>query len=66
MYQRLMISTLQIDIRLILNAVVDHGIEPIAFTGWRNCTGHAVIEQFLDLVLGRQIDIRAELSPEIP
>ena len=42
--QRLMIAALQVYLGLILDAVVDHRIKPIAFTRWRNRAGHAVIE----------------------
>jgi hypothetical protein len=39
-----MIATLQVNLGLILDAVVDHRIESIAFAGWRNRTSHAVVE----------------------
>jgi hypothetical protein len=39
-----MISALQVNLGLIIDAVVDHRIEPIAFAGWRNRTAHTVIE----------------------
>ena len=44
MNQCLMIATLQVNLGLMLDAVVDHRIEPIAFASWRNRTWHAVVE----------------------
>jgi len=60
-----MIAAFQVDLRLVLDTVVDHRIKPIALTGWRNRAGQAVIEQFFDFVLGGELNIQAELCPEI-
>jgi hypothetical protein len=65
MHQRRVISALQIDVRLIFDAVVDNSIETVAFANWRNGAWHAVLEQLFDFMLGRQIDVQAELYPEV-
>ena len=44
MHQRRVIAALQVNLGLILDALVDHRIEPISFAGWRNRTAHAVVE----------------------
>ena len=63
--QGLMIAALQVDLRLVFDTVVDHRIKPITLTGRRNRAGPTVIEQFFDFVLGGELDIQAELCPEI-
>jgi hypothetical protein len=60
-----MIASLQVHLRLVLDTVVDHRIEPIALTRRGNRAGQAVIEQFFDFVLGGELNIQAELCPEI-
>jgi hypothetical protein len=65
MNQRLMIATLQVNLRLVLDTVVHHRIKPITLTGWRNRAGPTVIEQFFDFVLGGELNIQAKLCPEI-
>src|SRR5262245_45475528 len=65
MNQRLMIATLQVHLRLVVDTVVDHRIKPVALTGWGNSAGQAVIEQFFDFVLVRQLNVQAKLRPEI-
>jgi hypothetical protein len=38
--QRLVVSALEIDLRLLFDAVIDNGIEAVAFANWRNSAGH--------------------------
>src|SRR6476620_6523868 len=63
--QRLVVSALEIDLRLFFDAVIDNGIKAVAFSNWRNGAGHAVIEQIFDLVLSCKVNIQAELRPEV-
>jgi len=44
MNQSRVISALQVDLRLLFNAVVDNRIEPIAIANWRNRTRRTVLE----------------------
>ena len=62
-----MITTLQVNLGLILDAVVDHRIEPIAFADWGDRASHAVVDfkQLLVFILVCQINIPAELNPEV-
>jgi len=45
MHQRRVISALQIDVRLIFDAVVDNSMETVAFANWRNGAWHAVLDR---------------------
>jgi hypothetical protein len=65
MNERRVVSALEIDLRLPFDAVIDNSLEAVAFANWRNGARYAVIEQFFDLVLGCQVDIQAELPPEV-
>ena len=65
MHQRRVIAALEINLRLLFDAVVDNGIETVAFANWRNGAWHAVIEQLFDFVLGCQINVQAELHSEV-
>ena len=42
--QRRVVSALEIDLRLLFDAVIYNSIEAVAFPSWRNGAGHAVIE----------------------
>jgi hypothetical protein len=44
MNERHVITRLEIDVQLLFDAVIDNGIEAVAFTNWRNVDGHAVID----------------------
>src|SRR4029077_6830199 len=63
--ERRVVSALEIDLRLPFDAVIDNGLEAVSFANWRNSAQYAVIEQLSDLVLGCQVNIQAELHPEI-
>ena len=39
MHQRRVVSALEIDLRLLFDAVIDNGIEAVAFANWRNSAG---------------------------
>src|SRR6266542_2991952 len=63
--QRRVIAALEINFRRLIDAVVDHDIEPVALAESRHCAAIAIREQALDLILTGQIDILADLSSEI-
>jgi hypothetical protein len=65
MNDRRVISALEIDLRLPFDAVIDNSLEAVTFANWRNGARYAVIEQLFDLVLGCQVNIQAELPPEV-
>src|SRR5260221_12348761 len=65
MKQRLVIASFHIDVRLCLDAVVDDDIQPVAFADGRNRTVYAVAEQLIDLGLIGQVDVVAELLPQV-
>ena len=65
MNERRVVSALEIDLRLPFDAVIDNSLEAVAFANWRNGARYAVIEQFLDLVLGCQVNIQAQLHSEV-
>ena len=44
MNERRVVSTLEIDVRLLFDAVIDNSLEAVAFANWRNGARHAVIE----------------------
>jgi hypothetical protein len=44
MNERRVVSALEIDLWLLFHAVIDNGIEAVAFANWRNGARHAVIE----------------------
>jgi hypothetical protein len=54
-----MISALQVDLRLLFDAVVDNRIEPVALADWRNGTSH--LEKLFDFMLCCQVHVQAEL-----
>jgi hypothetical protein len=54
------ITALQVDLRLCLDAVVDNDIKPIALAGRRNGALSAVFEQLLNFLLGCQSNIEAK------
>jgi len=52
-----MISALQVDLRLLFDAVVDDRIDRVAFADRRNGTRRAIIEQLFNFILRCQIDV---------
>jgi hypothetical protein len=55
------IATLNVDLALCLDAIVDDDLEPVALADRRNSPTSAVAEQLRYLVFTRQVDLVAEL-----
>ena len=65
MNQGPVIAALEIDLGLLVNAVVDQRVQAVAFADGGDGAAHAVLEQFFDLEFRRQPDIIAELPSEL-
>ena len=56
MDQRLMIAALHVDLRLVIDALIDHNIEAVAIANRGHRAANAVHEQLRDLVFARLLD----------
>ncbi len=65
MNQRRVVASLQVDFWLLLDAVVDNSVEPIALADGGNGAAGAVFEQLFNLVFSSKIDIKAKPHREI-
>src|ERR1700730_11500555 len=65
MDQGRVVSALEKDLRLLLDAVVDNEVQPVTLSDGGNGASRAVLKQIFDLTLCRQVDVIAELPFEL-
>ena len=65
MNERRVVAALEIDVGLAVDAVVDDDVEPIALADRRDSAARAVAKQALDLALGGEVDVLAELLAQV-
>src|SRR3981081_1798471 len=64
MDHRQMITGLEVDVRRVRQVPVDHHVNSIHLTQWRNGSGLAVLKQIRQLALARQYELSAELPAD--
>src|SRR5215212_4947226 len=59
------VPTLKVQLRLLVDAVVDDHIQPIACAHWRNRAERTVAEDVRSFRLGGQVHLMPEFRPEV-